>query len=260
MMWCKGKITSHKAMQKQISTIQQNVEELNKKLDDCMLKLDELFYADLLHDTIINSTWLTDKTFSLRGGAANYSFIYILYRILEVAKPLKILEMGMGQTSRLTSQYVANCNPKAALDIIEDDNTWINTYKPQLAKSRKIKIHQCDLDFFSDNGCECRKYKNLNKIVGKRKYDFIIIDGPLGIEQTFPRSNILDLIKNGNLADEFMIIFDDAEREGEQNTINKTMELLEEIYVDKKLTCFGRRGCKMQRVITSPQKSFVKYL
>ena len=187
----------------------------------------ELNFANLLHDTIINSTWLKDKSFSLHGWAANYSFIYMLYRILDNAKPQNILEMGMGQTSRLTSQYVAYCNPKAKLDIIENDAGWIATYQPQLAQNEHIKVHQRDLELFTYDKTECRKYKNLNEIVSNTKYDLIIIDGPWGAEQKLPRSNVLDLIKNHNLADDFTIIFDDAERKGEQNTTTQAIKLLE---------------------------------
>lgn len=218
----------------------------------------ELNFADLLHDTIINSTWLKDKSFSLHGWAANYSFIYMLYRILDNVKPQHILEMGMGQTSRLTSQYAVNCNSRATLDIIENDDNWINTYQPQLAQGKNIKVHHCDLEFFKEEECECRKYKDLIKIVSETKYDLIVVDGPWGGEQTLPRSNVLDLIENSNLADDFIIIFDDAERKGEQKTIANTLVLLEEKGIEYQT--FKRNGIKTQQIITSATRSFVQYL
>jgi len=218
----------------------------------------ELNFADLLHDTILNSSWLKDKSFSLYGWAANYSFIYMLYRILDNAKPHNILEMGMGQTSRLTSQYIAYCNPSATLDIIENDAGWIATYKPQLVQNEHIKVHQCDLEFFTYNETECRKYKDLAKVIGNIKYDLIIIDGPWGGCQTLPRSNILDITENGNLSDDFIIVFDDAERKGEQETIEATKSLL-----SKQGTAFYtfiREGIKRQCYITSISKQFIEYL
>ena len=218
----------------------------------------ELNYADLLHDTIINSPWLHDKSFSLHGWAANYSFIYMLYRILDNAKPQNILEMGMGQTSRLTSQYVAYCNSGATLDIIENDAGWIATYRPQLAQSEHIKVHQRNLELFEYKGTECRKYKDLNEIVDNTKYDLIIIDGPWGAEQKLPRSNVLDLIKNHNLADDFIIIFDDAERDGEQNTITSTLKLLKEMHIE--CLTFKCIGIKTQQIITSLSKGFIQHL
>lgn len=218
----------------------------------------ELNFADLLHDTIIESGWLHDKSFSLHGWAANYSFIYMLYRILDNAKPQNILEMGMGQTSRLTSQYIAYCNPEATLDIIENDAGWIATYKPQLAQNERIKVYQCDLEFFTYDKTECRKYKDLDKAIGNTKYDLIIIDGPWGAEQKLPRSNVLDLIKNHNLAEDFIIIFDDTERKGEQNTSAQAVHLLQEQGIE--CFVFQRNGIKTQTYLTSITKSFIQYL
>lgn len=240
---------------KRIMQLQANFDRACQKMQGCYK---ELNFADLLHDTIINSTWLKDKSFSLHGWAANYSFIYMLYRILDNAKPQHILEMGMGQTSRLTSQYVANCNPNSTLDIVENDAGWITTYKPQLAKSEQIRVHHCDLEFFKEEDCECRKYKDLNKIIGMTKYDLVIVDGPLGANQTLPRSNIFDLIKNQNLSDDFIIIFDDTERQGEQNTSAQAMALLKEQNIE--FVVFHRNGVKTQTYITSLSKSFIQFL
>ena len=59
------------------------------------LQYQELNFADLLHDSTQNSPWLKDKNFALYGWAANYSFIYILFRILDNVQPAHILEMGL---------------------------------------------------------------------------------------------------------------------------------------------------------------------
>ena len=235
--------------------LQKDIQNLRYLIDR---QFKELNFADILHDTIINSTWLRDKSFSLHGWAANYSFIYMLYRILDNAKPHNILEMGMGQTSRLTSQYVAYCNQSATLDIIENDAGWIATYQSQLAQSEHIKVHQRELEFFTYDKTECRKYKNLQEIVANHKYDLIIIDGPLGANQDLPRSNILDIIENHNLADDFIIIFDDAERSGEKRTIASTLKLLEKNHVE--YLTFARYGIKTQQIVTSMSKTFVQYL
>jgi len=240
---------------KKVAQLQADFDRVCKKMQGCYK---ELNFADLLHDTIINSTWLKDKSFSLHGWAANYSFIYMLYRILDNAKPTHVLEMGMGQTSRLTSQYIAYCNPQASLDIIENDAGWIETYQPQLAKAENTKLHQRDLEFFTNDKTECRKYKNLQEVIDNRKYDLIIVDGPWGAEQSLPRSNVLDVIKNHNLANDFIIIFDDTERVGEQNTVAHTLELLKEQNIE--FTVFHRAGVKAQTFITSPSKSFIQYL
>ncbi len=220
--------------------------------------LNELNYANLLHDTIIQSPWLKNKTFSLFGGAANYSFIYTLYRILDKVRPTNILETGLGQTTHLTSQYIAYNNPQAHLIVCEHNADWINIYKPELPNNPHTDIHHFDLEYFEFDGKQNDKYAGLTKYVKQQKFDFIIIDGPIGGDKNLPRSNILDLIRNNNLADDFIIIFDDAERAGEQATIAQTKALLSKKSVA--FTSFERQGLKRQHIITSQSRIFVQYL
>ena len=190
-------------IEKQKSQLLERVQNLQNK---AQLQYQELNFADLLHDSTQNSPWLKDKNFALYGAAANYGFIYTLFRILDNVQPAHILEMGLGQTSMVTTQYVANNQPEADLDIIENDESWIKIYEPKLAKSQNIKLHQCDIEFFDYEGEQSRKYKELNKITGDKKYNMIIVDGPFGGAQKLPRSNIVELVEH-NLAQDFIIKF-----------------------------------------------------
>ena len=218
----------------------------------------ELNFADLFHDTIEQSPWLKNKSFSLFGWAANYSFIYTLYRILDKVNPRNILEMGLGQTTRLTSQYIAHKQPSAHLNVCEHNQDWINIYKEELPASDNIRINHLDLEYFDYEGKKNDKYKDMNKLANNQKFDLIIIDGPVGGGKNLPRSNILDLIKNGCIAEDFIIIFDDAERGGEKTTISKAKELLTAQKID--FFSFERSGIKRQHIITSQSRSFVQYL
>ena len=245
----------------------QNMEEQKKQILDSIQNLQkkaqtqyqELNFADLLHDSTRNSQWFKDKTLSLYGWGANYSFIYTLFRILDNVKPENILEMGLGQTSMVTSQYIANCRPDAQLDIIENDPGWIDVYQSKLPQHANVCLHRCDIEFFEDRGEKNRKYqeKELKKITQDKKYNMIIVDGPMGGGQKFPRSNIMELVES-NFAKDFVIIFDDAERPGEQNTIARTKEKLVAQGVE-----FGvqrRDALKSQVLIFSKSYEFVQFL
>ena len=241
-------------IEKQKSELLEKVQNLQNK---AQLQYQELNFADLLHDSTQNSPWLKDKNFALYGWAANYSFIYTLFRILDNVQPAHILEMGLGQTSMVTTQYIANKKPAADLDIIENDESWIKVYEPKLAKSQNIKLHQCDIEFFDYEGEQSRKYKELNKITGDKKYNLIIVDGPFGGAQKLPRSNIVELIEH-NLAQDFIIMFDDAERAGEQNTIAQTKAKLTSLGI--KFGTQQRNALKSQVLIFSKSCEFAKYL
>ncbi len=239
----------------------QRIEQRLKILEDdnTTLKrmLNELNFADLMHDSMQNKKWLKNKAFSLFGWAANYSFIYTLFRILDNTKVKNILEFGMGQTSLLTSQYVAHKNKKAVLNICEHNQDWIDIFKKQLPKSERIHINHPEVESFDFEGQLNDKYKDLSTVTTDRKFDLIIVDGPIGGGKNFPRSNIIDLIPE-NLAEEFIIIFDDAERAGEQLIIKKTEGKLR--LLNLKFSVFSRQGIKKQYIITSPKYNFVKFL
>lgn len=237
---------------------QANIAEVRKLSFDLIHCFGELNFANLLHDTIVQSPWLKDKTFSLFSWAANYSFIYTLYRILDKINPTNILEMGIGQTTRLTSQYIAHKNPKAHLTVCEHDPKWIEFYKPDLPENKNIDIKKFDLEYFMYENKENDKYAGLAEYVGKQKFDLVIIDGPFGFNRNLPRTNILDLITNDNLADDFIIIFNDAERAGEQATIVHAESLLRNKNID--FISYARQGLKRQHIIASSSHGFANFL
>ena len=251
-------VGSLETLQKNHKTEQEDIKKQLRTIQDKSLQqYRELNFADLLHDSTKHSPWLKDRSFALYGWAANYSFIYTLFRILDKVSPQHILEMGLGQTTRLTTQYIAYKNPSATLDVCEHNQDWIDIYTPELPKSGNIKVHHLDLEYFDYDGKPNDKYKNISGVCGGTKYNLIIVDGPVGGGKNFPRSNVVDLIPH-NLAEDFIIIFDDAERPGEQNTIAQTKA---------KLTAQGivfatqqRSALKSQFLIFSKSCEFVQYL
>ena len=239
----------------QITALQQNAAQA---ANDIMRLERELYYAHLVHDAIVQSSWLKDKTLNLFGWAANYGFIYALYRILDKVKPMNILEMGVGQTTNLTSQYAAYHNPKAKLIVCEHDAEWFDRYKPELPKTPNIELRKFDLESFDYENQTNYKYAGLVDAVSATKFDLIIIDGPIGNGFNLPRANILDLIDSDCLADDFVIIFDDAERYGEQNTIAAAEQKLRDKGIE--FAGFIRSALKMQYFIVSKSREFIQYL
>ena len=251
-------VGSLETLQKNHKTEQEDIKKQLRTIQDKSLQqYRELNFADLLHDSTKHSPWLKDRSFALYGWAANYSFIYTLFRILDKVSPQHILEMGLGQTTRLTTQYIAYKNPSATLDVCEHNQDWIDIYTPELPKSGNIKVHHLDLEYFDYDGKPNDKYKNISGVCGGTKYNLIIVDGPVGGGKNFPRSNVVDLIPH-NLAEDFIIIFDDAERPGEQNTINKTLETLTSHGIQYKFS--HRQASKKQFIITSKSWAFISLL
>jgi len=197
---------------------------------ELLLYAKESLYSNIFRDTISESTWLINKKFSLHYGAANYSFLYVLYRILDELRPINILEFGLGQTTKLTTEYINNTEYGKSLTVIDDDQEWIENFSKKLNINDSISINKVDIEEFTFDSSINRRYalKDLRKHLGGgvNKFDLIIIDGPVGFNQSYPRSNILDIVDN--LDDEFIIIMDDHERDGERNITQNLLKIFEE--------------------------------
>ena len=126
----------------------------------------------------------------------------------------------------------------------------------ELPVSENINIIKRDLETFTLNNTKNDKYHNLQEVTKDTKYDLIIIDGPFGFNRTYPRTNILDLIPQ-NLAQDFVIILDDAERDGEQNTAKLIFEKLDENNI--KYSKFYQHASKSQLIITSDKYKFISF-
>lgn len=189
----------------------------------------ELLYGNIFNDTICDSDWLIKKDFSLHAGAASYLLMYYLYRILDDTQPKNILELGLGQTTKMTSQY-AKFNDDAKVFVVDDNKEWIDTFSNKLSLTDNCTLNYVPSEIFNYKNSENKRYKDLNNHVKDEKFDLIVIDGPNGfIENKFckySRSNIWDLIEN-NVAKDFIIIIDDSERAGEMNTINYLEKILQ---------------------------------
>ena len=73
-----------------------------------------------------------------------------------------------------------------------------------------------------------RVFKGFEEQFGGKKFDFISIDAPLGVDmKQYARIDVLKMLP-GCLADSFIIMIDDTERSGETNTVNAMKEQLEQ--------------------------------
>ncbi|MBP5352863.1 MAG: glycosyltransferase family 8 protein [Alphaproteobacteria bacterium] len=240
----------------QLSKLEEHLSAQDELLQKMTAYAKENYYATLFRDTTAAAEWLENTSFTLVGGAANYSFMFILFKVLETIQPQQILEFGLGQTSRMTTRYVTHQNKKAFLDIVEHDNEWIATFSKQLPMNGHTVIHQKDIIRFELNGVDSDKYATLDDVTTGKKFDLIIIDGPFGYERTYPRTNVLDLIPQ-HLNDDFVIILDDVERQGEQNTAQLIVDKLRDNHIEFQTSyCYGY---KRQLLLTSKSLHFLHW-
>lgn len=192
---------------------------------DYLNQLKELEWAHIYHDSIRGYEFIEKLPLNIGRWAGNYAFFYVLNRVLRDFKPIKILELGLGESSKLISTYIENYLLESEHLIVEQDKNWSERFQNIYQLSPKSKIIICPLRINIIKGFKVNSYANFENSITK-KYDLYIVDGPFGSPH-FSRYDIINLVKNFNEKDEFVIIIDDFERIGEQETTNDLLILLQ---------------------------------
>ena len=231
------------------------MEKINPYYDINIKYQKELLWAQIFNDTIRDSEWLTKSSFSPGRWAAGYPMLYIIYRTLNDIKPRNILEFGLGESSKLTSQY-ASFHSDSKLEIIEQDPEWLNfiCVNNQDLKNYVHIIPTVTGYFYYG---EANIYQNLLDFLQTPKYDFIIIDGPIGTPG-FSRPQIIDIVEKGMLASDFVIIMDDYNRDGEKKTIEHLLNLLTIMQIEHFTHVYS--GLKESIVICSKNNRYLTSL
>lgn len=219
---------------------------------------DETLWAEIFNNAIQNSEWLKDTTFSPGRLAMGYPGLYAIYRTLTEFKPTSILEFGVGETTKMTGQYVQS-NPNVDHQIVEHDVEWIDFFlenNPLDKRSNLVKLEKELVTYKRDD--KVQVFRDFVETFQDMLFDFIVIDAPLGGDmKQYSRIDILSLLP-GCLADDFVIVMDDFDRIGEKNTI-KEMEIL---FLDHNITIHKGvyYGKKETIVITSNKLKFLTML
>lgn len=207
----------------------------------------ELIYANIFHDTIKGSEWLpSDFSMSPGNAALGYPALYVLYRILNEFHPKSILETGLGQSTKIISLY-NRWHEDCHHVVVEHDHSWIdffmNHFKvPQSTEIVELPITDVMLDF-DGNLSNVTVYEGFADRFVEKKFDFMCIDGPFGFRSPcYARVDLFGILPEC-LAESFVILLDDCNRDGERNTLNLISELLKEKSIPhSKNIYFGEKG------------------
>ena len=182
----------------------------------------EILRAMIFNNTITDSEWLKYKSFSPGEWAADYGLLYTLYRVLGSMKPKQIAEFGLGQSSKMVHQYAQFYQVEATT--YEHDAEWVRFFNEGRDGQYEVKVQLVDLENIHYKGFDTVTYKDIETVVGNRKFDFILVDGPFGSDH-YSRPEVLNLLKD-HLAERFCIIMDDTDRSAETETAMEIMQNL----------------------------------
>ena len=206
----------------------EKLDAVYQKTQDAVRNSAETVYAHVFNNVITKSSWLKDKNFAPGRWAVGYPYLYVMFQTLNTTKPKCILDLGLGQTTKMLTQYAA-ANDDVEHIVLENDPDWIKVFKSRNRVSERTKIVLSDLEFIkykSDDSV--RVYSSFKEAVKGKKFDFISIDGPLGGDmKKYSRIDILSVIPEC-LADDFVIMMHDMERQTEMNTLVELQFLLQQ--------------------------------
>jgi predicted O-methyltransferase YrrM len=177
----------------------------------------ELVYQGIVHREFDRLE--IDRPFYPVRSAASYSYLYLLLRLCSELPVRRVLELGCGQSTLLLDALAQ----RRQLDVasLEHDGDWARRIGEQCDHLRVIEV---PLNRRQVLGREAEVYEPDEALTGS--FDVLLVDGPRG-RRRHSRRGALAFIE-GALSEEFVIVFDDAERRGELDTIAAALKLLDQ--------------------------------
>lgn len=204
------------------------VEKTRLKSTEGMRYASEAVWAEVFNNAISGSAWLKNTAFSPGRWAVGYPELYVMYRVLNEARPKRILELGLGQSTRMIAQYAA-VHKDVEHTVVENDAEWIEFFKNDFALSECTKIVQLETEMLPYKDADAvRVFKGFREAFAGQKFDFIFIDAPLASDMTqYARIDVLRMLPEC-LSDDFVVMLDDAERSGETHTTAEMEKCIQE--------------------------------
>jgi hypothetical protein len=168
-----------KKVEKIIDEFRKELAELKNLNAQLILQTEELQWSNIFHDTIKNKPWLNAIAISPGRWAVNYSFLYVLVRVLSDYKPTRIIEFGLGESSKIVSAFLDFELTSSSHLIIEQDAQWMREFNGKFILSPNSKIMHLPLSTETIKDCPVNVYEGIKEKVPEI-YDLYLIDGPLG--------------------------------------------------------------------------------
>lgn len=216
---------------KQGESLAKTVERARSQAADSARHASEAVWAQIFNNTISESLWLKDKTFSPGRWAVGYPYLYVMYRVLNETRPKRILELGLGQSTRMIAQYAAAFQDVEHI-VVEHDPEWVEFFCNDFPIPKNTKVVMLEREMVPYKDAEAvRVFKGFKETFQGQKFDFISVDAPYGGDmRQYSRIDILNLIPN-ELSENFVITVDDCNRGGENNTVKEIQQRLTEYQI-----------------------------
>ncbi len=151
------------------------------------------------------------------NSAANYSLMYLVSRLLQTFAFAHVVELGAGQTTLLIDAFRKRGILTGSVVTLEHDEGWRKLVQEKVA-------HEVQMIPLSNS--PYRGGYDLSKANIQPKIDLLLIDGPPAINGKYlSRHSALPLLEMLD-QDGFVIVIDDAERQGELELVAQISAVL----------------------------------
>lgn len=181
----------------------------------------EIVYQNIVHRDLARLG--IDRPIHAVGSAANYSYLYLLLRICTELPVQRVLELGCGQSTLLLDALAE----RKEFDVVslEHEAAWAQRIGAQCERARVLEAPLV----------ERRVADRLGKVHDPEVFDgagvdVLLVDGPQKSKR-YSRWGALHWLERIETED-FLVVFDDAERRGELDTIEAALKLLDARGVD----------------------------
>lgn len=234
-----------------IKKIKRLLNEFRERLEEIKKSSKEGEWANIYHDSIRDNDELQKLSLKIGRWAGNYSFFYLVHRILKDFEPKKVVEFGLGESSKFISTYNRSTENKFEHIVIEQDQNWKQIFEKSFPNTN-VKVQHHSLEKKRHKGFEYNGYENADMIPSDA--DFYLIDGPFG-SPNFSRFDLFHVLTKIKPDKEFILVLDDYDRKGEQETAEEIIKLYKE--KGRKVYYTKYEGSKSQFVLVTEKYKYV---
>lgn len=164
----------------------------------------ELVLMDILRQMQAEFHWLPKPLFPV-GGAANHALLYLLARSLEEHRPERILELGIGQSSRVLSGYSHETG--ANVVSLDESPFWVEKMRSHCNVATHQLLHTALITTPRGRWYDIQSVKSFLPTAG---FELVLVDGPTGTRR-YSRAGVIDWFLD-NCPQDWLVIWDDLQR------------------------------------------------
>lgn len=221
-----------------------------KNQESLLLSVQEQIWGQKFHDSIRGFKELRELSLFVGNWAGNYTFFYLLSRILQEYKFERIAELGLGESTKFISTFIES-DPESKQTkhtIFEQNKDFANHFSSKFNLSNRSQINVLNLietDVFGHKN-QLFDFSTTNL----QEYDLYVVDGPIG-SANFSRFDLVKVLAQKKSGDEFLVLFDDVQRKGELDTLHYLVDQLKERKIEVNYNIYA--GEKSVSVIATPK-------